>query len=79
MRIPLTKYGLPQVVVYPAGVLAAMVVFLLVTGAFVPLWAVVAIEVVLAAALIWALMFFRDPVISVAQACSLDIDAQVEW
>jgi phosphatidylserine decarboxylase len=61
MRIPLTKYGLPQVVVYPAVVLAAMVVFPPVAGAFLPQWAVVAIEAVLAAILIAALMFFRDP------------------
>jgi len=61
MRIPLTKYGLPQVVVYPAVVLAAMIAFPLVTRAFLPQWAIVAIEAVLAAVLIWALMFFRDP------------------
>jgi len=61
MKIPLTKYGLPQVVVYPAVVLAAMVVFLLAAGAFLPLWAIVAVEAVLTAILIWALMFFRDP------------------
>jgi len=61
MRIPLTKYGLPQVIVYPAVVLAAMFVFPLAIAAFLPLWAVVAIEAVLAIVLIWALMFFRDP------------------
>jgi phosphatidylserine decarboxylase len=61
MRVPLTKYGLPQVVVYPAAIFTAMVVFPLITAAFLPKWAVVTIEVVLAAILIWALMFFRDP------------------
>jgi phosphatidylserine decarboxylase len=61
MRVPLTKYGLPQVVIYPAALLAAMVVFPLVTGPFLPQWSIVAIEVVLVAVLIWALMFFRDP------------------
>ncbi|MBN2591941.1 MAG: phosphatidylserine decarboxylase family protein [Sedimentisphaerales bacterium] len=61
MKIPLTKYGMPQVVVYPAAVLAAMIVFPLITAAFLPLWAVIAIEAVLAAILIWTLMFFRDP------------------
>ena len=61
MRIPLTKYGLPQVVVYPAVVLAAMVVFPPVAGTFLPQSAVAAIEAVLAAILIAALMFFRDP------------------
>jgi len=61
MRIPLTKYGLPQVAVYPLTVLAAMIVFLLITAAFLPLWAFFAIEGILAIILIWALMFFRDP------------------
>jgi len=61
MRIPLTKYGIPQVVVYPAAVFAAIIVFPLITAAFLPQWAIIAIEAVLAAILIWALMFFRDP------------------
>ena len=61
MRVPLTKHGLPQVVIYPAALFAAMIAFPLVTAAFLPQWAIVAIEVVLAAILIWALMFFRDP------------------
>jgi len=61
MRIPLTKYGLPQVIVYPAIVFAVMVVFLLTIAAFLPNWAVFTFEAVLAIILIWALMFFRDP------------------
>jgi phosphatidylserine decarboxylase len=61
MRIPLTKYGLPQVVVYPAVVLAVMVIFPPAITAFLPLWAVFAIEAVFAIVFIWALMFFRDP------------------
>jgi len=61
MRIPLTKYGMPQVVVYPVAVLVAMIVFPLITAVFMPQWAIIAIEVILAAVLIWALMFFRDP------------------
>jgi len=70
MRFPLTKYGLPQVVVYPAAVLAAMVCFPLITAAFLPQWVVVAIETVLAGVLIWALMFFRDP----ERSCPADIN-----
>ncbi len=70
MRIPLTRYGLPQVVVYPAVVLAAMVCFPLITAAFLPQWTVVAIETVLACVLIWALMFFRDP----ERSCPADIN-----
>jgi len=61
MRIPLTKYGWPQVVVYPAVVLVAMVILLPVTMAFLPFWAVVLLQVPLAALLIFSLMFFRDP------------------
>jgi phosphatidylserine decarboxylase len=70
MIIPLTKYGLPQVIVYPAGMLAAMVAFPLAAGAFLPLWAIIAIEGVLAIVLIWALMFFRDP----ERNCPADAD-----
>jgi phosphatidylserine decarboxylase len=61
MRIPLTKYGLPQVVVYPTALFAVIVVFPLITASLLPQWAIIAVEVVLAAVLIWALMFFRDP------------------
>ena len=61
MKIPLTKYGLPQVVIYPAIVLAPMIVFPLISAAFLPRWAIIALEAVLAAILVWALMFFRDP------------------
>jgi phosphatidylserine decarboxylase len=70
MKIPLTKYGLPQVVVYPAVLLAVMVVFMLIAGFFLPPWAVAAIEAVLAIILLWALMFFRDP----ERNCPADIN-----
>jgi phosphatidylserine decarboxylase len=61
MRIPLTKYGLPEVVVFPAIILAAMVLSLVVGLSYLSAWAVVMIEVLLAAVLIWVLSFFRDP------------------
>jgi phosphatidylserine decarboxylase len=61
MRIPLTKYGWPQVVIFPAVVLAAMVIFGLGTAEFLPLWAIFSIEVVFAVILAWILSFFRDP------------------
>jgi phosphatidylserine decarboxylase len=70
MRIPLTKYGLPQVVIYPVIVFAAMIVFPLITVAFLPVWAVVAIEGILAIILIWVLTFFRDP----ERNCPADIN-----
>jgi len=61
MRIPLTKYGLPEVVVYPAVVLVLMAAVGLLGPAVSPLWGVVVIETILAIVLGWALMFFRDP------------------
>jgi phosphatidylserine decarboxylase len=61
MRIPLTKYGWPQVAIFPAIVVAAMVAYLVAAVLFVPLWATVTIEAVLAAILVWILAFFRDP------------------
>jgi len=61
MRIPLTKYGLPEVVVYPAAIAALMAAVALVGPAVVPVWALVAVEGILGLVLIWTLMFFRDP------------------
>ena len=61
MRIPITKYGLPQVVVYPAIVLAVMVGVLFVLKGRMPTWGVVVIELVLLTVLLWILSFFRDP------------------
>lgn len=61
MRIPLTKYGWPQVVIFPAIVLAAMAVSLCVSVLFLPAWAIVSIEVILGVAFIWVLLFFHDP------------------
>jgi phosphatidylserine decarboxylase len=61
MRIPLTKYGLPEVAVYPAVLAVLMVSAALFAPGRLPVWAVVAVEGVLALLLIWALLFFRDP------------------
>ncbi len=61
MRIPLTKYGWPQVVIFPAIVLAAMIVFPLAGKALLPLWAIASVEGFLAVVGIWILVFFRDP------------------
>ena len=60
MRIPFTKYGLPQVVIFPAAILLTMLVFFAV-GRYLPNWLLILIEFILAAVLIWALSFFRDP------------------
>jgi len=61
MRIPFTKYGWPEVVVFPVVVFAVMVAFLLGSISFVPLWAIISVEIVLAIVLISVLSFFRDP------------------
>ena len=61
MRIPLTSYGWPQVAIYPAAVLAAMVILPLGAMTWLPQWAIFCIEGSLAGLLVWALTFFRDP------------------
>jgi phosphatidylserine decarboxylase len=59
MRIPITKYGLPQVVIYPGLSVLAMVIAIALAAVNITLfWT---IEAVLAAVLIWLLSFFRDP------------------
>ena len=61
MRIPLTKYGWPQVVIFPAIVLAAMAACLLGGKTLIPPWAVISIEALLLVVLICVMSFFRDP------------------
>ena len=61
MRIPLTKYGWPQVVVIPTAVLLAMVVFAVSTTTLLEYWVIFAVEGILFLVLICVLMFFRDP------------------
>lgn len=70
MRIPLTKYGLPQVVIYPLALVAAMVAYFAIALGYFPDWAVQtswvfltvsAVELVFFALLVWSLSFFRDP------------------
>lgn len=57
MRIGLTKYGLPQVLVFPAVVLMLMVIGGMILGGFL-FWAA---ELVLLMVFVWLLAFFRDP------------------
>jgi phosphatidylserine decarboxylase len=58
MHIPVTKYGLPQVLVYPLAVLVLMaVLFVFLPGG---IW-LVAAEAILFLVFVWMLMFFRDP------------------
>jgi len=61
MRIPLTKYGWPQAALFPALQLTAMVIALLAWPKSLSVWGIIFIETILAAVLIWVLLFFRDP------------------
>jgi len=63
MRIPLTRYGLPQVLIYPALTLALMVALFVCRWHFnfMPTVPFVLLTAVLALVLVWELMFFRDP------------------
>jgi len=58
MKIPLTKYGWPQVLVFPAIIIAAMIICL---PAALSAGILFVIEAILAVVLIWVLSFFRDP------------------
>ncbi|MBN2313307.1 MAG: phosphatidylserine decarboxylase family protein [Sedimentisphaerales bacterium] len=68
MRIPFTKYGWPQVVIFPVVLLLAMILFPIGTVGFLDFRIIIAVEIVLFVVLIWALMFFRDP----HRVCSTD-------
>lgn len=59
MRIPITKYGLPQVVIYPGLCVLAMAAAVALAAVNTSVFWV--IEAVLAIVLIWMLSFFRDP------------------
>jgi phosphatidylserine decarboxylase len=61
MRIPLTKYGWPQVVVVPAVILVVMGVCLIAGLRYWPVWGIYASESLLIILLIFVLSFFRDP------------------
>jgi phosphatidylserine decarboxylase len=61
VRVPLTKYGWPQVVIFPAIVLGVMIVYLAVGALYLSAWVIISVEAVLAVVLIWVLSFFRDP------------------
>jgi len=58
MRVPFTRFGLPQLIVYP---LAALILMALLFFGFRPaLWLFPA-EIVLFLVFLWSLSFFRDP------------------
>jgi phosphatidylserine decarboxylase len=61
MKIPLTKYGWPQVVFYPAAVIVFMIVLYFGASSTTPEWMIQFVEIALGIVLIWMLSFFRDP------------------
>jgi len=58
MRFPVTRYGMPQVLIYPLAVLAVMSALLVLLQRGVLL---ITVEAVLFLVLAWMLSFFRDP------------------
>ena len=61
MKIPLTKYGWPQVFILPAVVITVMILLLLAGDNFLSYGSVILTEMVLAVILLFVLAFFRDP------------------
>ena len=58
MHIPFTRYGLPQLVIYPVVTLAVMATLFM----FIPRGGLlIGAEIVLFLVLVWMLLFFRDP------------------
>ena len=58
MRIPLTRFGLPQVLIYPLLVLALAIVLFAVLK---PNLVLIPVEIILFLVFCWMLSFFRDP------------------
>jgi len=79
MRIPLTRYGLPQVVLFPTVLLAVMVIYFFIVYRFLqpvcacPLCTVLIWlpELILLILLIWVFSFFRDPHRQIVQDADL--------
>jgi phosphatidylserine decarboxylase len=61
MRIPLTKYGLPQVALFPLVVVVIMAGAAGTAMVSVPVWIICMVEAILLIFLGWVLSFFRDP------------------
>jgi phosphatidylserine decarboxylase len=69
MRIPITKYGLPQAALFPALMVALMIGWYLLTSLTgLHPWAVWIPELLMLIKLAWILSFFRDP----ARKCPKD-------
>jgi phosphatidylserine decarboxylase len=62
MRLPFTRYGLPQLVIYPVFLLLVIVILFFVLKPFI----LVPVNIVLFLVFVWSLSFFRDPARSIA-------------
>lgn len=60
MRIPITKLGLPQVLVYP-GLMVAGMIGALAASSCLPQWLVYFLIALFLMVFVWMLSFFRDP------------------
>jgi phosphatidylserine decarboxylase len=67
VRVPLTKFGLPQAAIIPAALLTVLAGCLLLGPQFLSPWLLIAIEVTLLVLLALAVAFFRDPERGVTQ------------
>ena len=63
MHLPFTKFGLPQLVIYPLIVLGLMVAVFMILK---PSWIRIPVEILLFLVLVWMLSFFRNPARSIA-------------
>ena len=79
MRIPLTRYGLPQVAVFPAAIIIMMAVYFWIAHRFLrpacacPMTTLIIWlpEVILLIILVWVFSFFRDPSRTIVQDANL--------
>ncbi|MHC4755701.1 MAG: phosphatidylserine decarboxylase [Planctomycetota bacterium] len=60
MKFPITKYGLPQVAVFPTAIIVAMALLLTAAPFLDQKWIITG-EAILALIMVWVLSFFRDP------------------
>lgn len=61
MRVPLTRYGWPEVLLLPLAIVAGMALLPLLGHSVIPAGALLSIELAAAALVLLILFFFRDP------------------
>ena len=57
----MTKYGWPQIIIFPAISTALLIVWPMITLTRIQNWIVILVELIFAVGLVWVLSFFRDP------------------